>query len=59
MDPISVPILLALSAISIIALLAISADLFVSPAHALKREALNEVTFSIYSLADKPVVLYA
>ena len=56
---IDVPILLALSDISIIAMFAISAAFPVSPPSDCNRLALNPVTDSIYALADKPDVLYA
>ena len=54
---ISVPILLALSLISVIAWLAASAAATVSPSSDDIRDALKLVTVSIYSLALIPAVL--
>ena len=59
MDAISVPILFALSAMSIMAVFAISAAAFVSPSMDLIKAAENDVTFCMYSLALIPAVLYA
>ena len=55
----SVPILLALSAMSTIAVFAISAAAAVSPSIEEISAAENDVTFSMYSFADMPAVLYA
>ena len=57
MLPMSVPILLALSLISVIALLAASAAATVSPSSDDIRDALKLVTVSMYSLALMPAVL--
>ena len=54
-----VPILFALSDISVIALSATSADFAVSPFKLCNNDAENEVTVSIYSFAESPAVLYA
>ena len=55
----SVPILFALSDISVIAKFALSAAALVSPPRDCKRDAEKLVTVSIYSFADRPAVLYA
>ena len=58
-DFISVPILLALSDISVIAILVISAAVLVSPPKLFIIAALDSIATCIYSLADIPAVLYA
>ena len=55
----AVPILLALSAMSVMARSAYSAAASVSPARPCSRVAEKPVTVSIYWFADIPAVLYA
>lgn len=59
MEDISVPILLALSDISVIAISAYFAAFSVSPPRDWIRLAEKPVTVSMYSLAEMPAVLYA
>ena len=59
MLPMSDPILLALSDISVIAISAYLAAFSVSPPRDWINDAENDVTVSIYSLAESPAVLYA
>ena len=59
MEDISVPILLALSDISVIAISAYFAAFSVSPPRDWIRLAEKPVTVSMYSLAESPAVLYA
>ena len=54
-----VPILFALSDMSVMAISATSAAAFVSPERLCNNDAEKLVTFCIYSLADIPAVLYA
>ena len=55
----SVPILLALSDMSVIAMSALSAAASVSLPRDCSSAAENDVTVSMYALADSPAVLYA
>ena len=55
----SVPILFALSDISVSARFAFSAAALVSPSRDCSRDAEKLVTVSMYSFADSPAVLYA
>ena len=59
MDSISVPILFALSDMSVMDMFAMSAAFAVSPPSPCSNDAANPVAVSMYSFADIPAVLYA